>query len=76
MGRLSDSFSLSASKDAAPGPAFDTPTLPAACRTYWHSIAQIGVQVAGGRSTPMTRGSCTATSSRPICCSTCAAQCG
>jgi serine/threonine protein kinase/WD40 repeat protein len=46
-GRLSDSFSLSSADDAGPTMSTSSGPLPASQRTYWHSVARVGVQVAG-----------------------------
>lgn len=46
-GRLSDSFSLATAEDAGPARSACSQPLPANQRTYWHSVARMGVQVAG-----------------------------
>ncbi len=76
-GRLSDTFSVSDSSVVLPGSDRARSENSGKKQTYWHSIAQIGCQVARALDYAGTgKAFCTATSSRPTCCSIFAAPFG
>jgi hypothetical protein len=75
-GRMADRSSVSSSVVVLPGQSDHSHKAGGKKPSYWQSVASIGVRWRRPWSTPTARASCTATSSRPTCCSTCAAASG